>query len=117
VLYIDGETLIVFVYVDELLITDNNNDLILRLKKQLIDSFDTIDLGTLHYFCGLQVFPLYYGFFISHFKYVMDILTHFNMTNFKPCATPFKYGVNPTKTYQTSIFNDTLYQQSYLYNL
>ena len=61
VLHINGYTLIVYVY-----------DLILRLKKQLVDSFDMTDLGTLHYFLGLQVLPLCDGFFISQSKYVME---------------------------------------------
>jgi hypothetical protein len=69
----------IFLYVDDLLIIINNNSLIPRLKKQLVDSFEMIDLGTLHYFLGLQVLPLCDGFFISQYKYVMDLLTHFNM--------------------------------------
>jgi hypothetical protein len=81
--------LIIFLYVDNLLITHNNNNRILILKKQLVDSFDMTDLGTLHYFLGLQVLPLCDGFFISQSKYVMDILTHINMDDFNPCATHF----------------------------
>jgi len=65
VLHTNGDTLIFFVYLDDLVITHNNTDLILRLKRQLVDSFDMADLGTLHYFLGLQVLPLYDGFFIS----------------------------------------------------
>jgi hypothetical protein len=105
------DTLIVVVYIDDLLIIGNNNNLILRLKKQLVESFDMTDLGTLHYFLGLQVLPLCYGFFISQSKYVMDLLTHFKMVDSKPCATPFQSGVKLTKTCQTPIVNATLYQQ------
>jgi hypothetical protein len=65
VLNVNGYTLIFVVYVNDLLITCNNNDPILRLKKQLVDSFDMIDLGTLHYFLGIQVLPLCDAFFIS----------------------------------------------------
>jgi hypothetical protein len=111
VLHTNGDTLIVVVYVDDLLITGNNNDLILRLKKQLVDSFDMTDLGTLHYFLGLQVLPLCDGFFISQSKYVMDLLTHFKMVDCKPCATPFQSGVKLTKTCQTPTVDATLYRQ------
>jgi len=58
VLYTHGDTLIFVVYVENILITSNNNDLIHILKKQLTNSFDITDLGTLHYFLGLQVLPL-----------------------------------------------------------
>jgi hypothetical protein len=111
VLHTDGDILIVIVYVDDLFITSNNNDLILRLKKQLADSFDMKDLGTLHYFLGLQVLPLCDSFFISQSKYMMDLLTRFNIADYKPCATPFQYGINLTKTCQTHAVDATLYQQ------
>jgi hypothetical protein len=93
-----------------LLITANNIDLILRLNKQLVESFDMIDLGTLNYFLGLQVLPLCDGFFISHSKYVMDLLTCFKMVYFKHCATPFQNGVNLTKIFQTPAVDATLHQ-------
>jgi hypothetical protein len=40
-----------------------NIDIILRLKKQLADTFDMADLGILHYFLNLQVLPLFDGLF------------------------------------------------------
>jgi hypothetical protein len=103
--------LIFVIFVDDILITSNNNDLILRLKKQLTDSFGMTNHGTLHYFLGLQVLPVCYGFFTSQYKYVMNILTCFNMDDCKPYATPFQSGVNLTKTFQTLIVDATFYQQ------
>jgi hypothetical protein len=41
----------------------------------------------------------------------MDLLTHFNMDDCKPCATPFQSGVKLTKTCQTPTVDATLYQQ------
>jgi hypothetical protein len=111
VLHTNGDTLIVVVYVDELLITGNNNDLILRLKKQLVDSFEMTYLGTLQYFLGLQVLPLCDGFFISRSKYVMDLLTHFTMVDCDPCDNPFYSGLMLSRTCQTSIIDATLYRQ------
>jgi hypothetical protein len=69
------------------------------------------DLGTLHYFLGLQVLPLCDGFLISQSKYEMDLLTCFNMADCNSCATPFQFGVNITKTCQNPKVNATLYQQ------
>ena len=53
VLHVDGNTLIFVFYVDDLILTGNNSDLIFRLKHQLADTFETIDLGILHFFLGL----------------------------------------------------------------
>jgi hypothetical protein len=107
----NGDILIIVVYVDDLLITGNNNYLILRLKKQLVDSFDMIDFNTLHYFLGLQLLPLCDGFFISQSKYVMVILTHFKMDDCNLYDAPFQSGVNLTKTCQTPKIDATLYRQ------
>jgi hypothetical protein len=109
VLYTNGDTLIVVVYVDDLVIIGNNNDLILRLNKYLDDSFDMTNLGTLHYFFGPQVLPLCDGFSIYQSKYVMDFFTCFNMVYFNPCATPFQSRVKLTKTCQTPLVDATLY--------
>jgi hypothetical protein len=93
--------LIIVVYVDDLVITDNNIDPIIRLKKQLVNSFNMTNLGLLHYFFELQVLPLYDGFLFSQYKYVMDILTRFNMEYCKPCVTPFQYVIDLRKTCKT----------------
>jgi hypothetical protein len=47
--------------------------------------------------------------FIYKSKYLMDMLTHFKMVDWKPCATPFQYGVKLTKTFQTLVVDATLY--------
>ena len=65
VLHVRGDTLIVVVYVNDLVITGNDLDLILGLKRQLVATFEMIDLGLLHCFLGLQVFPLSNDIFIS----------------------------------------------------
>lgn len=50
VLHVKNETL----YVDNLVITRSNVKLILGLMKQLANTFETIDLGLLHFFLGIQ---------------------------------------------------------------
>ena len=88
VLHVHGDNLIVVIYVDDLVITGNNLDLILRLKTQLAATFEMTDLGILHYFLGLQVLPLPNGVFIFQSKYLLDLLKHCKMDDCKPCATP-----------------------------
>jgi len=41
--------------VDDLVNTGSNLNLILGLKKQLVDKFEMIDLGMFHLFFGIQV--------------------------------------------------------------
>jgi hypothetical protein len=111
VLYTHGNTLIIVVYVDDLVITSNNIDIILILKKQLYNSFDMKNLGILHYVLGLQVLPLSNGFFISQSKYEVDLLTHFKMENCNPCATSLQSRVKMRKNCQTPEVDATHYQK------
>ena len=74
VLHVKDDTFIIVVCVDDLVLTRNNPDLIFRLKSQLVDTFELTDLGMLHFFLGLQVFPLSDGLFISQYKYLLDLL-------------------------------------------
>ena len=43
------------VYVDDLLMTENNEDYITSINKDLKKCFEIIDLGHLHYYLGIEV--------------------------------------------------------------
>ena len=43
------------VYVDDLLITGNNDDYIVSIKRELKNVFDMKYLGLLHYYLGIEV--------------------------------------------------------------
>ena len=53
VLHVDGNILIVAVYVDDLALTGNDYDLIFRLKNWLADTFEMTNLDIFHFFLGL----------------------------------------------------------------
>lgn len=75
------------VYVDDLIITGNNNKLISKFWQVLSETFSLKDLGTLNYFIGVEVIKTTNGLFISEQKYIYDILRRFKMTNSKPTTT------------------------------
>jgi hypothetical protein len=58
VLHVKGDTLIVAVYVVDLVLIKKNPSLIFRLKSRLADTFEMTILGMLHFFLGIQVLPL-----------------------------------------------------------
>ena len=60
-------------YVDDLFLTINNVNLILGLKKQLVDTFEMDDLCLLNFFLDIQILQLDDGIFISQPKYALDI--------------------------------------------
>ena len=62
------------VYVDDLLITGNDDSQISKLKAQLSSTFHMKDLGELSYFLGLEVCKSSQGIFISQHKYTKELL-------------------------------------------
>ena len=84
-----GKYLVILImYVDDLIITGNNDDHIEQVKKELHAGFKMIDLGLLHYYIGVEVFQRPHQIFISQSKYAAKILQRFGMQDCKPVLTP-----------------------------
>eukprot|EP00253_Pinus_taeda_P023470 PITA_23470 len=87
-----GKSLIILVlYVDDLILTGNDPNLINHVKSSLKKKFEMTDLGHLHYFLGLQVLQSKEGIFLSQSKYACDILRLFSHGRFAK-ATPLLVG-------------------------
>eukprot|EP00253_Pinus_taeda_P036317 PITA_36317 len=79
-----GKSLIILVlYVDDLILTSSDPNLINHLKSSLKKKFEVTDLGHLHYFLGLQVLQSKEGISLSQSKYACDLLRHFHMEDCK----------------------------------
>ena len=65
VLHVHGDTLIVALYVDDLVINCSNVILIMGLKKQLAFTFKMTDLGIFHFLLGIQILQMDDGIFPS----------------------------------------------------
>lgn len=109
VLHVHGDTLIVVVYVVDLILTGNKPNIIFTLKSQLATTFEMTYLSIQHFFLGLQVSPFSDGPFISQSKYVLDLLKHFKMANCKACVMPFQSSLKLTRYYQSPQVNVALY--------
>eukprot|EP00253_Pinus_taeda_P032377 PITA_32377 len=66
--------IIIFLYVDDLILTGSDPNLINHVKSSLKNQFEMTNLGHLHYFLGLQVLQSKEGISLSHSKYVCDRL-------------------------------------------
>jgi len=62
------------VYVDDLLMTGNNESYIASIKKELRKFFEMIDLGYVHYYLGVEVTQHPKSIFLSQKKYIGDLL-------------------------------------------
>ncbi|KAL5573679.1 hypothetical protein UlMin_023276 [Ulmus minor] len=99
------DTLIVLVYVDDILVTGTSISQIEALIRQLHSSFSMRDLGALSYFLGIEV--LYDGdsIHLSQTKYVADLLEKMEMMDCKPAQTPGAIGKTLSK-YDGEPFED-----------
>lgn len=69
-----GDTLIVALYVRDLVIIGNTVNLILSFKKRIIDSFEMNKLSLSHFFFNVQVLKMHESIFISQPIYVVNML-------------------------------------------
>ena len=66
---------LMFVYVDDVVIIGNNNEFIENLIHKLSTEFALKDLRQLHYFLGLEIKYISGGIFIAQSKYIKDFFT------------------------------------------
>ena len=82
-----GKCTYFIVYVDDIVITDTDQDGIQKLKQHLFSHFQTKDLGKLKYFLGIEVAQSNFEVVISQRKYTLNILTDTGMLDCKPVDT------------------------------
>jgi hypothetical protein len=81
------------VYVDDIIVTGDDQQGIAELKAYLQSQFHTKDLGQLRYFLGIEVARNDKGISLCQRKYVLDILEETGLMGCKPIATPMDPGV------------------------
>ena len=64
-----GQCIYLVVYVDDIIITGNDQNGIQKLKQHLFTHFQTKDLGKLKYFLGIQIAQSSFGVVLSQRKY------------------------------------------------
>ncbi|XP_058726588.1 uncharacterized mitochondrial protein AtMg00810-like [Vicia villosa] len=90
-LYIKSQgqyTLLLSLYVDDLIYTGNNTKMMMEFKEDMMKTFEMTDLGLMSYFLGIEVSQRNEGIFISQKKYTEGLLKKFKMYGCKPVATP-----------------------------
>jgi Reverse transcriptase (RNA-dependent DNA polymerase) len=92
---------VLIIYVDDMIITGDDQDEIDRLEKKLFEEFEMKDLDGLKYFLGIEVARTKEGISLSQRKYVLDLLVETEMLDCKPVDTPvvqnLKLGEFPTQ--------------------
>jgi hypothetical protein len=83
-----GYIVLIFLYVDDLIITGNAEKLIDEIKEQLSQVFEMKYLGELHYCLGLEVWRNAGQTFVCQSKYIREVLKRFKMDQCKSSTVP-----------------------------
>ncbi|WVZ81426.1 LOW QUALITY PROTEIN: hypothetical protein U9M48_028803 [Paspalum notatum var. saurae] len=83
-----GDTLIVQIYVDDIIFGGSSHALVSSFAEQMSKKFEMSLMGELQFFLGLQIKQGLEGTVVHQAKYTRDILKKFNMGDSKPMTTP-----------------------------
>ena len=78
---------------DDIVITNNDQDGIQRLKQHLFSHFQTKDLGKLKYFIGIEIAQSKSDVVMNKRKYALEIFEEIGMLDCKPVDTPMDPNV------------------------
>ena len=86
----DGSSIMLILYVDDMLIVGKNKDELSLFKKNLSQTFDMKDLGDARHILGMRITRdrSKRCIYLSQVEYISKVLKRFNMENAKPLSTP-----------------------------
>jgi hypothetical protein len=89
-------TILLLLYVDDMIITDDDLSGIQELKDFLSQNFEMKDLGHLSYFLGLEITSYDDGFYLTQAKYTFDLLSRAGLIDHKIVDTPIELNAHLT---------------------
>ncbi|KAI3518152.1 hypothetical protein L1887_06594 [Cichorium endivia] len=105
-----GNTLIVGVYVDDLLVTGSCPESVQMFKKDMNIKFEMSDLGLLTYYLGIEVNQHKDGISLKQEAYAKNLLVKTRMHECNPTRTPMEYKLKLRKDEEGELVNPTEYR-------
>ena len=107
----DKCTILLLLYVDDMIITGDDLNGIQELKFFLNQQFEMKDLGHLSYFLGLKITHSTYGLYITQAKYASELLSRVGLTDSKTVDTPVELNAHLTPTGGKPLSNPSFYRR------
>ena len=107
----DKGTILLLLYVDDMIITGDDLNGIQELKDFLSQQFEMKDLGHLSYFLGLKITHSTDGLYITQAKYVSELLSRVGLTDRKIVDNPVELNAHLTPTGGKPLSNPSLYRR------
>ena len=105
-----GHTLLVQIYVDDIIFGSQNHSLCERFAKLMKSKFEMSMMGELTYFLGLQIKQSSDGISISQGKYINDLLNKFGYNNCGTMKTPMSSSTVLSADEDGKSVNSTAYR-------
>ncbi|KAI3522492.1 hypothetical protein L1887_00319 [Cichorium endivia] len=106
----DGGTLIVGVYVDDLLVTGNCSKNVDEFKKEMKARFEMSDLGLLTYYLGIEVSQHATGITLKQEAYAKNILKKTRMLDCNATRSPMEHKLRLSKDEEGELVDPTEYR-------
>lgn len=103
--------MVVSLYVDDLIYTGNDDELMMEFKKSMKSEFAMTDMGKMRFFLGLEATQQAGGIFLCQKKYMTDLLERFGMSNSNCVHNPMTPGSKLGKDEDGKGVDKTLYKQ------
>lgn len=94
---VNGDLLVVAVYVDDLFVTSTNIKVIKEFKEKMAMKFDMSDLGKLTYYLSIGVYQHESGIMLVQRRYASKILEEDGMDKCNPSQIPMELGLKLSK--------------------
>ena len=107
----DKGTILLLLYVDDMIITGDDLSDIQELKDFLNQQFEMKDLGHLSYFLGLEITHFTNGLYITQAKYAFELLSRAGLTDSKTVDTPVELNTHLTPSGGKPLSNLSLYRR------
>lgn len=98
-------------YVDDIVLTGNDDGEIQNLKQSLANEFGIKDLGNLKYFVGIEVAGSKHGILIAQWKYILDLLKETRMLGCKAVDNPVEVNVKLGENSEIPLLDKGRYQR------
>ena len=106
-----GKVIIVSIYVDDVIFTGDDEGMLSEFKDSMLKEFDMSDLGSMHFFLGIEVLQRHDGIFICQRKYALEILKRFGMSESNEVHSPIIPGFKISKDKEGICVDETQFKQ------
>jgi hypothetical protein len=104
-------TVIVCLYVDDLLITGGDSNEIEKFKLTMNKEFEMTDLGNLSYFLGMEFVKTSKGMMMHQHKYASELLERFKMDKCNPVSNPCETNSKLEECSEEDMVDSTMFKQ------